>query len=139
METVTRSLRGWRRFAALTAIAAIIFHAALLLLHQPVQAAEGDARDGSSIVLCTAFGLKVVALADLSDPPPVQGDSQKSSVYYCPICLGAQLSAIAVVPETFQLSKPDLAFAEVARPISERVVVPIFAGTLGSRGPPSIV
>lgn len=139
METMTGLWRGWRRFAALSAIAAIIFHAALLLLHQPVQAADGAAQDSGTVVLCTAFGLKVVALADLADPPPVEDGHSKSAVYYCPVCLGAQLAAFAVIPDAFEFAKPDPAVAIQAIPSADLSIVPAFAGTLGSRAPPSIV
>jgi hypothetical protein len=141
-QSVTRPLRGWRRFAAFSAIVALVFHAALLLVHTPAQAAE-DGLSANSIVLCTSLGLKVVALADLSGGDaqvPADQTNQKTdqaTLYECPICLSAQLAATALPPiDDIVLPRADIAVVVFAPLLFEQHPRTISHADSAPRAPP---
>jgi hypothetical protein len=134
---MTARLQRWRRSAALTAIVALFFHAALLVLHTPTQASAND----DSVVLCTSLGLETVALADLDDGTSIPSPDKNSgsTISHCPVCLGAQLSGLAVMPgET--ILPPRAVAACAAQPIQSETIFAarLITGT-GPRAPPSIV
>lgn len=139
METMSSMKRGWRRWTAMAAVFALLFHAALLLVHQPASAAADDPRDGT-VVICTAFGLKVVSLADISNDAEPQNAPDKNVTPYCPVCLGAQLAGTFVQPLAVDLPMPSETVVVVSFvPRHESFVARIFVSALGPRAPPTIV
>ena len=141
MEAITQLKRGWRRWTASAVIFALVFHAALLLVHQPVSATPDEAAQDGTIVLCTAFGLKVVSLADLSGDAEPQNAPDKNVTPYCPICLGAQLAGTYVPPAAADLPQPSAEIAAIVfiTPRFDFVVAREFISPLGPRAPPPIV
>ncbi len=140
MEAITQLKSGWRRGAAMLTIFALLFHAALLLIHQPVSATANTTAQDGTIVLCTAFGLKVVSLADLSSDAESQKAPDKDVTPYCPICLGAQLAGTLVPPSVVDLLVPSAEIAAIVfTPRVEFVIARESISPLGPRAPPTFV
>lgn len=123
----------------MAAVFALLFHAVLLLVHQPASAAADDPRDGA-VVICTAFGLKVVSLADISNDAEPRNAPDKNVTPYCPICLGAQLAGTFVPPSVVDFPRPSAKIVVVAFTLRhESVAARIVFSALGPRAPPTIV
>ena len=139
METVTVFKRGWRRHAAFAAIFALLFHAVFLLVHRPVSANPGEPA-GGNIVICTALGLKVVALDDLAGSSTQSDRSDKTGIVYCPVCLSAQLAGAFVSPAAVEFPRPTIAPETiVVRPSAESGFSRTIIASHPPRAPPSIV
>jgi hypothetical protein len=99
---------NWVRLAALLALFALTFHGLLPLTHQvarQVQAANGI----EQIVLCSALGLRTIAMKDGVAVDPDPSDSAKISKS-CPVCLSfAGLLPALLPPAAPELALPGLA------------------------------
>jgi hypothetical protein len=127
----------WRRSTAIVAIAGLLFHAALLLIHQPAIAAGGPL--GDTIALCTSVGLKFVPFADLQNPDAPDPSPDHTGIAYCPVCLGAQLAGIYLPPAEAALPLPSFDSEMIAMASSDVGLCRASVRIPGSRAPPFIV
>ncbi len=109
-----------RRVAALLALVGVLVHAGLPLLHQP-RAAAAPLDD--TLVICSAFGVKVVQLAELHGASDDGNVPQTSRIYYCPICL-THMAGTAVLPDAVTLAAPVFAGVASALPRAAAFVAP---------------
>lgn len=98
---------NWVRLAAVLALFALTFHGLLPLTHQvarQVQAANGI----EQIVLCSALGLRTIAMKDGAAVDPDPSDSAKISKS-CPVCLSFAGLQPAILPVAAAPTMPGLA------------------------------
>lgn len=99
------TVSGLSRLAALLALFALTFHGLLPLTQQvarQVQAANGI----EQVVLCSALGVRTIALKDGApvDPDPAQGTKIAK---HCPVCLSfAGLQPALLPPAAAELAMP---------------------------------
>jgi hypothetical protein len=123
-----------RRVAALLALVGVLIHAGLPLIHQP-RAAALPLDD--TLVICSAFGVKVVQWAELDEAGDHGKRPPTSRIYYCPICL-AQMAGTAVLPDAVTLAPPAFVAAAPALPRAASFVAPSQYSSLRARAPPAI-
>jgi hypothetical protein len=92
------------RLAAMLALAGLLFHAVLPLTQQAVRQAQA-ASGIEQVVLCSALGLRVLAL---KDGAPVDTDPAKSETMakLCPVCFAATGQPPAILPVAVALPLP---------------------------------
>jgi hypothetical protein len=122
-----------RRVVALLALVGVLVHAGLPLLHQ--QRAAATPLD-DTLVICSAFGVKVVQLAELHGASNDGDVPQTSRIYYCPICL-AQIAGTAMLPDAVTLAVPVFAGVASALPRTAAFVAPSQYSSLRARAPPA--
>jgi hypothetical protein len=123
-----------RRVVALLALVGVLVHAGLPLIHQP-RAAAAPLDD--TLVICSAFGVKVVQIAELDGTSDDSKLPRTSRIYYCPICL-AQMAGTAVLPDAITLAAPVFAGAAPELPRTVAFVAPSQYSSLRARAPPTI-
>lgn len=123
-----------RRVVALLALVGVLVHAGLPLIHQPrVAASPLD----DTLVICSAFGVKVVQWAELDGAGDRGKLPQTSRIYYCPICL-AQMAGTAILPDAVTLAAPVFVGVAPALPRAAAFVAPSQYSSLRARAPPAI-
>lgn len=104
-----RSSTRWTfsRLAALLALTALVFHGLLPLTQQVVRQAQA-ANGIEQVVLCSALGLRVLAL---KDGAPVDTDPAKSETIakLCPVCFATGSLPPAILSAPPALTQPAVA------------------------------
>jgi hypothetical protein len=122
------------RFMAMLALAAVLFHGLLPLTQQvarQVQAANGI----EQIVLCSALGLRTIAM---KDGAPVDTDPAKTAKIskHCPICLAFAGMQPAILADAPALGRPVMALTVLYGAASRSTLAEAARQPQQARAPP---
>lgn len=131
------SLTGFHslsRLAAMAALFALLFHAFLPLTQQAARQVQAD-NGIEQVVLCSALGLRVLAL---QDGQPVDTDPAKAdkTSKLCPVCFGTAGLAHAILPGAVTLVLPQLALTVLYGSAGRSTLAQAQAGSPQARAPP---
>lgn len=124
-----------RRLVVALALIGLLVHAGLPLLHQSRAAASPL---DNTVIICSAFGVKVVQLADRAAATDDGQQPLGARIYYCPICLVQQMAGTAVLPEAVTLATPSMAVTAPAHVHTARFLALGRYSSLRARAPPAI-
>jgi hypothetical protein len=106
------ALHGLRQAARLLALAGLLLHAIVPILHHRAIGLGGYAL-GNAAVIFDPAGPRVAPLADLPSSAHGGHGPANAKFIYCPLCLAADLSHIFVQPAAPVLLQPSEAVADL--------------------------